>query len=125
MPIITSLLDTDFYLLSMGAAVYENFPNLPVEYEFICRNKDVTFDEEFYHRFGHILAGMDRMTFRGPEIDWLRSLGTFSESYLEFLKGFKFDRSYVRYTVEDGRLNLKVVGNMAQAVLYEVYLLAI
>ncbi|MCF5223390.1 nicotinate phosphoribosyltransferase, partial [Pseudomonas syringae] len=36
--IVQSLLDTDFYKLTMMQAVLHNYPNVDVEWEFRCRN---------------------------------------------------------------------------------------
>jgi nicotinate phosphoribosyltransferase len=38
-PIIISMLDDDWYKLTMGSVVFHNFPNAEVEYEFINRGK--------------------------------------------------------------------------------------
>ena len=39
-PIVRSLLDTDFYKLTMMQAVLHNYPNAEVEWEFRCRNSE-------------------------------------------------------------------------------------
>ena len=44
--IITSLLETDMYKLSMGQAIYHQFSNYKTTWSFKCRNKDVHFTPE-------------------------------------------------------------------------------
>ena len=44
--IITSLLETDAYKLSMGQAIYHQFSDYKTTWTFKCRNKDVKFTEE-------------------------------------------------------------------------------
>ena len=44
--IITSLLETDAYKLSMGQAIYHQFSDYKTTWSFKCRNKDVHFTPE-------------------------------------------------------------------------------
>ena len=44
--IITSLLETDMYKLSMGQAIYHQFSDYKTTWSFKCRNKDVHFTQE-------------------------------------------------------------------------------
>lgn len=45
--IITSLLETDAYKLSMGQAIYHQFSDYKTTWSFKCRNKDVHFTPEW------------------------------------------------------------------------------
>ena len=45
-PIITTLLDTDFYKFTMGQVILHQYPSYQVTWTYKCRNKDVYFSEE-------------------------------------------------------------------------------
>ena len=55
--IITSLLSTDLYKLSMGQAIYHQFSDYKTTWTFKCRNKDVHFTEEMVN----VLADKDEV----------------------------------------------------------------
>ena len=57
--IITSLLDTDFYKLTMGQLIFEKYPDVPVKYSFKNRTFNVFLahhipEEDFRRELDHV-----------------------------------------------------------------------
>lgn len=122
MPIITSLLDGDFYKFSMQNFVFHRFPNTEVEYTFVCRN-----EVDLRTVAGKIAAeikALCELKFTADEIDFLRQQGIFQEDYLEFLKDFKLDFKNVHLSVHNG-FKLKIKGKWVDTILFETPVLAI
>lgn len=121
-----SLLDTDFYTFTVGAAVHANFPNMEVEYEFRCRDEGVRFDESFMIRFKRALHACHGIKFSHDEISYLISLDCFSPCYIDFLREFTFRPSlFINSHLEDDHLVLRVKGPISSAIFYEVPVLAL
>ncbi|PJA63257.1 MAG: nicotinate phosphoribosyltransferase, partial [Candidatus Portnoybacteria bacterium CG_4_9_14_3_um_filter_44_9] len=74
MPIIQSLLDTDFYKLMMGQLVFKLYADIPVKYAFKNRTKDIR------------LADIIDETELRRELDHVRTL-RFNNSELHYLRG--------------------------------------
>lgn len=93
MPIITSLLDTDFYKFTMGQWVFKRYPTVPVRYAFKNRTAQVPLaayiDEACLRQeLDHVRT----LQVNNSELHYLRGTneygaGLFSEDYLQFLKG--------------------------------------
>jgi len=122
--IIKSLLDTDLYKFTMGQVVFHKFPDAMVEYTFKCRNEDV----DLTPYTSEIIAEIDNLCnlrFQDDEIKYLRKLGWFKPSYLEFLKLLKLDSKCVQITSYHGQFGLNIVGPWLSTIYFEVPVLAI
>lgn len=130
--IIESLLDTDLYKLTMQQAVFHNYPKAEVEYEFVCRDQD--------NPLGHLCGEVDhellhfcRLRFTSDDIEYLGTLGLFSNDYLQFLENFSPTWNGTEIGVHpykrDGDVRtdlvIKVKGPWWQTILFEVPILAI
>jgi nicotinate phosphoribosyltransferase len=124
-PIITSLLDTDFYKYSMGQVVYNNFPDAMVEYEFKCRDPHLSFAPIMneLHRQVEAFCGLSHSD---EELQYLNSLGYFKPAYLEFLKNYRPPYKAVELGCSSsGELSIRIKGSWLQTIFFEVPLLAI
>ena len=124
-PIITSLLDTDFYKLSMGAVVFQNFPNATVSYEFFNRGK-THFPSGFAEQLRKQIKYLATLKYTDDEIDYLKSLNKFKSNYIEFLRHFQLDTNEVNVTqLETGELKIFIKGLWYRTIFWEVLLMAI
>ncbi|MBI5077471.1 nicotinate phosphoribosyltransferase [Candidatus Falkowbacteria bacterium] len=126
--IINSVLDTDFYKITMGQAVAMQYGDIDVEYEFTDRGGR-RFPKGFTEELGkqiQLLAGL-RLT--DKEYEWLKQnpmLGFMKRPYMDFLRGFQFDPDEVAATlVGDGELKIKIRGPWYRTIYWEVPLLAL
>lgn len=126
MPIITSLLDVDYYKLLMGDLFFNHFGDATGTYEMRVRN----YDKINYGYFVESSAFRDELSSLGDlkltqeEAEYLRSLKMFSESYIQFLIKGPFNPDKELTLGFDTRLPV-VNGKLATASLYETFCLAI
>lgn len=126
MGIIKSLLDTDFYKLSMCSMAFHQYPGKIVKYQFICRNKEVDltpYKEEIEKELDELV----KLRFTEEEIQYLRAVknGIFKEDYLQFLQNFKLDRNQIVVSIKDGKLSIEAEGDWQTSILWEIYVLSI
>ncbi|MCC6075287.1 nicotinate phosphoribosyltransferase [Pseudomonas sp. GCM10022188] len=121
--IVQSLLDTDFYKLSMMQAVLHNYPNAEVEWEFRCRS-----DEDlspYLPEIRHQLERLEELAMSADQLAFLERIPFLTADFLRFLGLFRFNLRYVHTAVEDGQLAIRVRGPWLHVILFEVPLLAI
>jgi nicotinate phosphoribosyltransferase len=123
MPIIQSLLDTDFYKFTMGHWVFKRYPNVPVRYAFKNRTARVRLAEyideaELRRELDHVRT----LRVNPSELHYLRGTneygdGIFSEDYLQFLKELRLPP----YGLEcvDGTYTLEFSGVWCEAIYWE------
>ena len=80
-PIITSLLDTDFYKITIANFLFQNgHSDVPVSYEFRNRTTDVNLNEFFsIEDIRYQFDFVSNLRFTSDDINYLRSLGYFNE----------------------------------------------
>ena len=128
-PIIRSLLDLDFYKLTMAQVAWKHFRTVPVRYSFKNRTKDVPLaeiisEEDLRNELGHIRS----LQFRDDELDYLRESkylpkGIFKEDFLMQLKGLRLPPVQVR---KDGQTYaIDVEGNWHEVIWWETMILAV
>lgn len=129
--IITSILDTDVYKITMAQAVLfgkfagHAYQDIDVEYAFINRGK-TKFPPGFAEALNDQVLSLSDLRLTSREHRWLREKCPYlKRAYLDFLRGFRFDASQVHITQTSGNLNIKIVGPWYQTIYYEVPLLAI
>ena len=128
-PIIRSLLDLDFYKLTMGQLAWKLHPDVPVKYAFTNRTKDVRLADIVYE--GELRAELDHvrgLRFTDDEIAWLRDSehlkpGFFSEKFLAFLRGLSLPEVSLEET--GGQFRLEVAGRWPEAIWWETIVLSI
>jgi nicotinate phosphoribosyltransferase len=123
--IITSLLDTDFYKVTMGQVVYNNFPSAMVEYEFKCRDSHLSF-APFMNDIREQIEAFCSLTLTEEELAYLNSLGYFKPAYLEFLRNYKPNIDAIALGCSQaGELYIRIHGAWCQTIFFEVPILAI
>ena len=124
-PIITSLLDTDYYKLNMQRAVLRLFPDERVQYKFVNRGQTV-FDDGFLVDLYRQVGCMGNLSLTGPEANYLLSIGM-PIDYVNFLREYRFNPEEVEISETDdgGLLSIDITGSWLNAILWEVPLMAI
>lgn len=121
---IRSLLDTDFYKLTMQQAVFHRAGATTAEYAFFCRSPGV--------QLAHILPALRRevceswpaLQLTRAERNFLEGQGLFKADYLDFLADFRFDPDFVEFGERDGKLEVRICGPWVNTILFETPLLA-
>lgn len=121
--IVQSLLDTDFYKLTMMQAVLHNYPNVDVEWEFRCRN-----GEDLRPYLGQIREQVERLSdlsISDAQLGFLEQISFMKPDFLRFLGLFRFNLRYQKMGVENDQFFLRLKGPWLHVILFEVPLLAI
>ncbi|WP_168397401.1 nicotinate phosphoribosyltransferase [Acinetobacter indicus] len=127
-PIIHSLLDTDLYKFTMLQVVLHKFPQTHSVYHFRCRNL-----EDTVYPLADILDDLNaqldhlcRLKFSEDELQYLRSLRFIKSDFVDYLELFQLKRRFIRAGIDsEGRLDIVVEGPMVQAMMFEIFVLAI
>lgn len=122
-PIINSLLDTDWYKLTMMQGVHHKYPNASVTWEFRSRNAE---DLEPY--IGEIREQIDQLATLRLSKEESTYLGTFAymtPDFVRFLELFRFRPEYVDVHMEGSELCIVIDGPWSHSILFEIVILAI
>ncbi|KRW73637.1 nicotinate phosphoribosyltransferase [Pseudomonas sp. TTU2014-096BSC] len=121
--IIQSLLDTDYYKLTMMQAVLHHYPNAEVEWAFQSRSdEDLT---PYLEDIRQQIEALAELQMSAEELAFLERIPYMQPDFIRFLGLFRFDLRYLRVAVEAGRLVVYLRGPWLHVMLYEVPLLAI
>lgn len=127
-PIIQSLLDTDLYKFTMLQVVLHKFPQTHSVYQFRCRNL-----EDTAYPLSDILAELNaqldylcQLKFKEDELQYLRKLRFIKSDFVDYLELFQLKRRFIHASIDaQGRLDIRVEGPMVQAMMFEIFVLAI
>lgn len=122
--IINSLLDSDFYKYTMGMLALHLFPTVMVEYAFKCRN-EANWTEAHVKRIREEIAHYCTLRLTESELFFLRSLGTFKDSFIDFLRLYQPNINHITVQLIDGQLDIRVKGPWYLTIFFEVPVLAI
>lgn len=127
-PIIQSLLDTDLYKFTMLQVVLHKFPQTHSVYHFRCRNLQdtayllVDILDDLNEQLDHLC----QLQFKEDELLYLRSLRFIKSDFVDYLELFQLKRRFIKAGIdEEGRLDIWVEGPMVQAMMFEIFVLAI
>ena len=125
-PIIHSLLETDLYKFSMGQAIYHQFPTYFTTWTFKCRNEDVHFTAEMVEEIREQIRHYCTLTFKEDELEYLRSIVWFKDSYVDFLRLWhpRYEDFTIGTDAECG-LTIETKGTWLNTSMYEIPTLAI
>ncbi|QQQ51177.1 nicotinate phosphoribosyltransferase [Pseudomonas syringae] len=121
--IVQSLLDTDFYKLTMMQAVLHNYPNVDVEWEFRCRNGEDL--RPYLDEIKHQIELLCELSLSPEHLAFLERITFIKPDFLRFLGLFRFNTRYVKTTIENDELCIRLHGPWLHVILFEVPLLAI
>lgn len=121
--VIDSLLDTDFYKLTMMQGVLHQFPDTHVEWAFKSRNDEnlLPYKEEIQRQ----IDMLSNVKLTENEEKYLKTISYFKPDFIRFLKLFRFDPSYVQIEEIEGKLSIRLAGPWLHVILYEIVILAI
>lgn len=109
----------------MMQAVYHQFPNAQVKYKFYCRNEA----NWHYNDVTNIIDEVGKfckLKFTEEELEYLYSLPFFKKDFIDFLRLYQPDGTYVDiYEDPSGQLQIDVEGPWLLTIPFEVPLLAI
>lgn len=129
-PTVSSLLDLDFYKLTMGQFVWEHkeLRDVQVKYEFKNRTKDVLMTEFIPQDVldAH-LKRIQNLRIADEDIAHLKTIkagkeSLFSDEYLNSLKDLKLPD--VKLSQEDGQYKISVEGAWSQTIYWETLILS-
>jgi nicotinate phosphoribosyltransferase len=127
-PIIKSLLDTDWYKITMNRIFFYRFSDVVGEYAFICRTPNVVFTSDMVKEIKHQIDELCKLRFSEDEIEFIKSVPymTNAVGYLEFLKLFQLNRDFITIS-QDGPcgLEIRARGPLWAVSPFEIYVLAI
>jgi len=126
MGIIKSVLDLDLYKLSMQFAVFQNFPNQKVRYQFRDRN-GISYPDGFDVEVMKEIHLMENLALTKGEKNFLTETFSFlPPTYIDFLTGYRFDSNEVKVTLdENNKLVINIEGYWYRTILWETCLMSI
>jgi nicotinate phosphoribosyltransferase len=124
MPIIQSLLDTDFYKVTMAQAVKHTWPDTWVKYRFKNRSKDIDL-LPYRDQIQAEVATLGELKLSGEEYEFLRQFPFLKRAFVDGLRTLRLDPNHVVFSERDGQLDITVEGNWYDTIWFEVPLLAI
>ncbi|MFW6242983.1 MAG: nicotinate phosphoribosyltransferase [bacterium] len=128
--IIQSLLDTDFYKLTMMQTVFHKYTNIEVEYKFSWRNwssmeLNTTIDNFVNHLEDEIDNGLCELRFTEDELEYLSTISFIKKDFIEFLRLFKLNRNHVEISNNGSIFDIRIKGPWLNTILFEVPILSI
>lgn len=124
MGIIRSILDTDLYKFTTSYAYSKLFPRAYGEFEFVDRSNG-DYPEGFDILLKKEIESMSALSLTQGEEDFIRrQMPYLPPTYIDFLKGFRFDPSEVDIRLEDRKLHIKARGLLYRVTLWETPILA-
>jgi nicotinate phosphoribosyltransferase len=126
--IIQSLLDTDLYKFTMLQVVLHKFPQTHSVYLFRCRNlEDAAYPlAELRDEVNAELDALCELRFKADELQYLRNLRFIKSDFVDYLELFQLKRRFIEASIDDeGRLAIRIEGPMIQAMMFEIFVLAI
>ncbi len=126
---LNSMLDTDFYKLTMMQVVLHQYASAWVRYAFKWRNWDemhLTLSLQDFKR--KVDAEIDRLCelrFGEDEVNYLATIRFFKPDFIEYLRLFQLNRKYINTFIEQDQLRINIEGPWLNTILYEIPVLAI
>lgn len=125
--LIDSLMDTDFYKITMLQAYYHSaaFRLVDVEWKFTCRNRNALDLTKLLPELHRQLEHVCTLSFTEKELNYLGKFPYITPDFIEFLRILKLNMRFVRLEPEGEDLNLRFHGPLLHVTLMEIYSLAI
>ncbi|MCT9165895.1 nicotinate phosphoribosyltransferase [Acinetobacter baumannii] len=127
-PIIHSLLDTDLYKFTMLQVVLHKFPQTHSVYHFRCRNLEDTVYPlvDILDDLNEQLDHLCNLKYKEDELQYLRKLRFIKSDFVDYLELFQLKRRFIHASIdEEGRLDIRIEGPMVQAMMFEIFVLAL
>ena len=122
---LPSLLDNDFYKITMQQGVVKLFPDAKARYQFINRGKHV-FPEGFAKALRQSVDAMAGLKLTLEEKRFLlKTCPYLDHAYLDFLQGYCYNPEEVTISQEGGELSVFIEGYWYRTILWEVPLMSL
>ena len=126
---IYSLLDTDFYKLTMMQVVLHQYASAWVRYAFKWRNWDemhLTVSlQDFKRQVDAEIDHLCELRFTDDEVNYLSGIRFFKPDFIEYLRLFQLNRKYINTGIDNDRLHVNIEGPWLNTILYEIPVLAL
>ncbi|WP_316820210.1 nicotinate phosphoribosyltransferase [Pedobacter gandavensis] len=124
-PALTSILDNDFYKITMQQGVIRLFPSAKARYKFINRGKHV-FPEGFAKALRIAVDQMALLKLTREEKHFLKVTCPYLDPvYLDFLEGYRYQPEEVHIEQHGAQLEVRVEGLWYRTILWEVPLMSL
>ncbi|GAB2803060.1 nicotinate phosphoribosyltransferase [Halomonas shantousis] len=121
---LNSLLDNDFYKITMQNAVIKRFPYAQARYAFINRGKHA-FPRGFAEHLREAVDAMADIRLSEAEKHFLKVTCPYLDpTYLDFLAGYRYDPGEVRIEQHGEDISVEIEGLWYRTILWEVPLMA-
>jgi nicotinate phosphoribosyltransferase len=124
-PIITSLLQTDLYKITMWQAMLHAHPATQAEYHFVCRNTPAYPLADLLDEVNTELDNLCTLRFSDEDLAYLGGLRYLKSDFIDFLRIFSFHRPFVTATTAGGELKIVAKGPQVHVMGLEIFVLAI
>lgn len=127
MPLVklNSILDNDFYKITMQNAVVKLFPSQVVKYQFINRGAH-QFPENFGEELRKSVDALAKLQLTKDEKMFMAKTCPYIDlPYLDFLEGYRYDPSEVHISQNGSDLEVTVEGLWYRTILWEVPILSL
>lgn len=122
---LKSILDNDFYKITMQCAVVKLFPDEHVKYSFINRGKHF-FPEGFGAELQKSVNSMADLALTKAEKKFLQKTCPYLDlPYIDFLEGYRYNPDEVKIVQKGNDIEVTVEGLWYRTILWEVPLLAL
>ncbi len=126
---VPSLLDTDFYKLTMMQVVLHQYASAWVRYAFKWRNWNEMHLkgslENFKRKLDEEIDKLCDLRFQEDELAYLVSIHFFKPDFIEYLRLFQLNRNYIQTSIEEGDLKINIEGPWLTTILFEIPVLAV
>ncbi len=124
--IIQSILETDFYKITIQQFIFKLYPDVEVEYAFHNRDKSMKFTKVAFDVLVEEIHNLSKLELTLSEYRWLRNQNLFTTDYLDYLSDYKFNPNQIDIVLlNDGQLDLRIRGKWVDTVLWEVPLMSL
>ena len=125
LPILSSILDNDFYKITMQQGVIRLFPAAKARYAFINRGKH-SFPDGFAKALREAVNEMATLKLSREEKHFLQVNCPYLDPvYLDFLEGYRYNPEEVHITQNGDQLEVHVEGLWYRTILWEVPLMSL
>lgn len=123
-PIITSLLETDLYKLTMWQPMLHHHPATQAEYRFVCRNATEFPLGELADAVNRELDSLCELKFTQRELDYVSGLRFMKPDFVDWLHLFRFQRRFITARNEQGALSIVANGPIIHTTGFEIPVLS-
>lgn len=124
-PIISSLLETDLYKLTMWQAMLHHYPATEGEYRFVCRNDTVFPLGELVDQVNAELDHLCTLSFTEDELAYLSGLRYMKPDFIDWLRLFRYQRRFIQAIDANGTLVIAAKGPIIHVMGFEIPVLSI